>query len=79
MQASIDTVRQSLRKVRKACATSSRIISNVGCSAGDHLFAVVRGFWAVCDNVYECVLLFLLPWYGDHLLLRDFGLYGIIL
>jgi hypothetical protein len=25
-----------------------------------------------------CVLLLQLPWIGDHLLLRDFGLYGII-
>jgi Leu/Phe-tRNA-protein transferase len=26
-----------------------------------------------------CVLLKLFPWCGDHLVLRDFGLYGIIL
>jgi hypothetical protein len=38
----------------------------------------VKGFWALCDNIYECVLLLPLPWYADHLLLTDFGLYGKI-
>jgi hypothetical protein len=38
------------------------------------LFAVAKGFAAVCDNIYERVLLLTLPWHSDHLLLRDFGL-----
>jgi hypothetical protein len=29
----------------------------VGCLAGSWSFAVVKGFWALHDNIYECVLL----------------------
>jgi hypothetical protein len=43
-------------------------------------FAVVKRFWALCDSIYECIVLSCpLLWCGDHLQLRRLGLYWIIL
>jgi hypothetical protein len=44
---------------------------------GDHLL-LLRDFGTYVIIFIMCMLLLPLPWYVDHSLLRDFGLYWII-